>query len=104
MTAASSTSASVWPGPADGPIGALGGPDPPGGAPPQARLRAGFRHALADALAQLPERQRACWLLTQVEGLGQREAAIALRMTPDAVRGQVALARQSLVTSLEDWR
>ncbi|MEO3937701.1 RNA polymerase sigma factor [Dermatophilaceae bacterium Soc4.6] len=63
-----------------------------------------FRSALADALADLPERQRACWLLTQVEGLSQAEAAAALRMTPDAVRGQLARARQSLITTLEDWR
>lgn len=63
-----------------------------------------FRRALADALATLPPRQRAAWLLTQVEGLSQAEAAIALRMTPDAVRGQLARARQTLMTMLEDWR
>jgi len=62
------------------------------------------RSALVDALWQLPQRQRACWLLTQVEGLSQAEAAQALRMTPDAVRGQLARARQSLTTMLEDWR
>ncbi len=63
-----------------------------------------FRSALAEALADLPQRQRACWLLTQVEGLSQAEAAVALRMTPDAVRGQLGRARQSLITKLEDWR
>jgi len=63
-----------------------------------------FRSALAEALTDLPQRQRAAWLLTQVEGLTQAEAAVALRMTPDAVRGQLGRARQSLITKLEDWR
>ena len=63
-----------------------------------------FRRALATALAELPRRQRACWLLTQVEGLSQAEAAVALRMTPDAVRGQLGRARRALTEKLEDWR
>lgn len=63
-----------------------------------------FRADLAEALAGLPERQRASWLLTQVEGLSQAEAAVALRMTPDAVRGQVARARRALSERLEAWR
>ncbi len=63
-----------------------------------------FFTELAQALAALPDRQRAAWLLTQVEGLTTVEAAEALRMTPDAVRGQLARARVSLTQRLEAWR
>ncbi|MEO7061379.1 MAG: sigma-70 family RNA polymerase sigma factor [Lapillicoccus sp.] len=63
-----------------------------------------FLSDLAEALGQLSERQRAVWLLTQVEGLSTPEAAQALRMSADAVRGQLARARMSLTTRLEAWR
>ena len=37
-----------------------------------------FFTELAEARAALPDRQRAAWLLTQIEGLTTAEAAVAL--------------------------
>lgn len=60
--------------------------------------------ALDRALAELPARQRACWLLVDVEGLTQAETAEILRMTPAAVRGQLARGRRTLTHKMEAWR
>lgn len=60
--------------------------------------------ALDRALTQLPYRQRACWLLVELEGLSQVEAAQVLRIGPDAVRGQLFRARRSLEERMARWR
>ncbi|AJM78306.1 RNA polymerase sigma 70 [Rathayibacter toxicus] len=60
--------------------------------------------ALAAALAQLPESQRQCWLLREVGGESYGGIAEHLRLTPTAVRGKLARARESLVAAMEDWR
>lgn len=60
--------------------------------------------ALDRAMATLPPRQRACWLLTQVEGLSGPETAQVLGMTSDAVRGQIARARRRLREEMASWR
>ncbi|NHA70139.1 RNA polymerase sigma factor [Phycicoccus flavus] len=79
--------------------------DRPGpGDPLQAASDGELRRALEAALATLPERQRAVWLLVQVEGLSQAEVASALRTTPDAVRGLLARARRSLAERMGQWR
>ena len=59
--------------------------------------------ALDAALRRLPYRQRACWILVEVEGLTQPEVARALGMTPDAVRGQLFRARRALAASMAGW-
>lgn len=60
--------------------------------------------ALAQALAELPETQRQCWLLREVGGESYSEIAEHLGITATAVRGKLARARESLVVAMEDWR
>lgn len=54
-----------------------------------------LRAALEAALRTLPERQRSVWCSSEVEGLRPAGVAEVLRMTPDAVRGQLFRARLS---------
>ncbi|MGI8578679.1 MAG: RNA polymerase sigma factor [Nocardioidaceae bacterium] len=60
--------------------------------------------AIEQALTALPYRQRACWLLVEVEGMSQRETAEALSMSSGAVRGQVARASRTLAERMAQWR
>lgn len=60
--------------------------------------------ALDRALAELPYRQRACWLLAELEGLSHAEIAQVLRIGPDAVRGQLFRARRGLEERMARWR
>ncbi|MFC3689818.1 RNA polymerase sigma factor [Aquipuribacter hungaricus] len=60
--------------------------------------------ALDEALASLPYRQRACWLLAEIEGLPPREISEVLGMGPDVVRGQLARARRALEERMATWR
>lgn len=66
--------------------------------------RSDLLRALDRALAELPLRQRACWLLVEVEGMSQAETAEILHLTPDAVRGQLARGRRALREKMEEWR
>lgn len=52
--------------------------------------------AIADAIAGLPERQRAAIVLTYHEGLGNAETAAVLGTTRSAVETLLARAKQSL--------
>lgn len=63
-----------------------------------------LRQALDRALAELPYRQRACWLLVEVEQLTQAEVAQVLGISPDAVRGQLFRARRTLEERMARWR
>ena len=60
--------------------------------------------ALDRALLELPWRQRAAWLLREVEGLSYQEIAIALATTPTVIRGQLHRARATLATRMTRWR
>ncbi|MCI2957258.1 sigma-70 family RNA polymerase sigma factor [Agromyces atrinae] len=60
--------------------------------------------ALAAALRQLPETQRQCWVLREVGGESYDEIAEHLGTTTAAVRGALARARATLVTTMEEWR
>ncbi len=77
---------------------------PAAGDPHEQAADAELRHALHAALRALPERQRAVWVLVEVEGLSQPEAAEVLRTTPDAVRGQLFRARRALAERMRQWR
>lgn len=59
---------------------------------------------LALALAELPWRQRASWLLKEFEGLSYGEIAQILGTTPTVVRGQLHRARKALAARMEQWR
>lgn len=64
-------------------------------------------HMLADlqvALGHLPARQRACWLLREVEGLSYREIAEVLATSVPAVRGQLERARTGLAERMAQWQ
>ncbi|MFB9376657.1 RNA polymerase sigma factor [Kineococcus gynurae] len=60
--------------------------------------------ALDEALRLLPSRQRAAWILTEVEQLSYAETARVLATSPTAVRGLLERGRRTLATALADWR
>lgn len=72
--------------------------------PLQAASDSELRRALEAALRSLPDRQRTAWLLVEVEGMTQPEAALAMRTTPDTVRGLLERARRSLAERMRQWK
>lgn len=66
--------------------------------------QAEFLAALELALGELPYRQRACWLLKEVEGLSTTEVAESLSLSPGAVRGQLQRARRTLAERMLRWQ
>ncbi|MFI2105311.1 RNA polymerase sigma factor [Isoptericola sp. NPDC019693] len=60
--------------------------------------------ALELALADLPELQRACWILAEVERMSYADVARVQSTTVGAVRGAVHRARVNLERRLEPWR
>ena len=60
--------------------------------------------ALDLALHELPWRQRASWLLREIEGLSYEEIAEVLGTTVTVVRGQLHRARSSLAVRMRQWR
>lgn len=60
--------------------------------------------ALDAALLLLPERQRAVWILREVEDLSHAEIGSVLGASPTVVRGLLQRARASIAASLEEWR
>jgi RNA polymerase sigma-70 factor, ECF subfamily len=72
--------------------------------PVEPAVRTELLEALDAALAELPDRQRAVWLLREVEEMSYGEIAEVLATTPTVVRGQLARARVALQEKLEDWR
>lgn len=78
---------------------------PAGGSDPvEPAVRTELLEALDAALAELPDRQRAVWLLREVEEMSYIEISEVLATTPTVVRGQLARARVALQEKLEDWR
>ena len=65
---------------------------------------ASFLEELGVALAGLPERQRAAWLLHEVDGMTHVEIARILTVTPSAVRGHLTRARAALSERMSAWR
>lgn len=77
---------------------------PPEADPAVAAVHHEMLHALEAALLELPYRQRACWLLKDVEGLSQAEVGQVLRMSTDTVRGNLRRARLALRGRMRPWR
>ena len=73
------------------------------GAHDQASARE-FRLMLDLALLELPWRQRAVWLLREIEGLSYDEIADALHTTPSVVRGQLHRGRATLRVRMAQWQ
>lgn len=63
-----------------------------------------LREVLDLALLELPWRQRAAWLLREVEDLSYAEIAEILHTTPTVVRGQLHRARATLKVRMAQWR
>ncbi|PTR28669.1 RNA polymerase sigma-70 factor (ECF subfamily) [Rhodococcus sp. OK519] len=63
-----------------------------------------FMKALDGALWQLPPRQRASWVMREVESMTFPEIGRLLGLSPDAARGQHRRAAASLAVLLEEWR
>lgn len=76
----------------------------PGDDPEQVSAHLELWSALSLALAELPWRQRASWLLKEFEGLSYDEIAHILGTTTTVVRGQLHRARRSLAVRMEQWR
>jgi RNA polymerase sigma-70 factor (ECF subfamily) len=60
--------------------------------------------ALRVALARLPDEQRVCWVLRELEGLGYTEIAQITGATATAVRGRIHRARKELAEVMRSWR
>ena len=60
--------------------------------------------ALEVALSELPWRQRASWLLRELEGLPYEQIADILDTSPTVVRGQLHRARRTLAVRMAQWR
>jgi RNA polymerase sigma-70 factor, ECF subfamily len=59
---------------------------------------------LRAALAALPEPQRVCWLLREVDNCTYREVATITATSLDTVRGRIYRARQQLAEAMASWR
>ncbi|MFP5022186.1 RNA polymerase sigma factor [Pseudonocardia phyllosphaerae] len=60
--------------------------------------------ALAQALTTLPDEQRTCWVLRELEGLGYTEISQITGATETAVRGRIHRARTALAERMRAWR
>ncbi|WP_159500390.1 RNA polymerase sigma factor [Microbacterium sp. 18062] len=79
-------------------------PAPPDTAPPQrAEARAGVA-ALSEALQELPDIQRECWVLREIGGHSYEEIAEELDIPLSTVRGLLARARKYIIVRMEQWR
>lgn len=63
-----------------------------------------FLDALETALAELPPRQRAVWMLREIEELTFPQIGTILNLSPDAARGHHHRARSTLQQRLQQWR
>ena len=60
--------------------------------------------ALGRAVAGLPDEQRTCWVLRELEGLGYAEIAEITGAGETAVRGRIHRARTTLAEVMRAWR
>lgn len=60
--------------------------------------------ALGEALRELPDLQRQCWLLREVGGAAYDEIAEEVGVPASTVRGLLARARRHLMERMEAWR
>ncbi len=60
--------------------------------------------ALQAALNEIPWRQRAVWLLREVEGMAYEDIAAALELSIGSVRGHLHRGRRTLAERMARWR
>lgn len=82
----------------------VGRADPAVGDPADRVVQGEIWYALGLALTELPWRQRASWLLREIEGLSYEEIAAVLETSTTVVRGQLHRARSSLAVRMAQWR
>ncbi|GGG20094.1 putative RNA polymerase sigma factor [Rhodococcoides trifolii] len=63
-----------------------------------------FVSALEKALAELPPRQRASWVLREIEGMTFPQIGVALSLSADGVRGHHLRARNALSLRMARWK
>lgn len=71
--------------------------------PRRAEARAGVA-ALSDAINQLPDAQRQCWVLRELGDYSYEEIADELGIPVSTVRGLLARARKDIIVRMEQWR
>ncbi|WP_411284233.1 RNA polymerase sigma factor [Lapillicoccus sp.] len=77
----------------------------PAGDSPVSRLDGQeLRRDLSAALGELPWRQRASWVLAEMEGMTYAQIAAALGTNETVVRGQLHRARRTLAVRMAQWR
>lgn len=60
--------------------------------------------ALGAALRELPDEQRECWVLREINGSSYDEIAEQLGVPVSTVRGLLARARKYIIVRMEEWR
>lgn len=60
--------------------------------------------ALSEALRQLPDAQRQCWVLRELGDCSYAEIADELGVPESTVRGLLARARKDILVRMEQWR
>ena len=63
-----------------------------------------FLEAMEMALSELPPRQRAVWMLREIEGMTFPQIGTVLSLSPDGARGHHHRARATLRQRLAQWR
>lgn len=62
------------------------------------------QHSLDTLISNLPVDLRACWILSEVNGMTYPEASRALGIPVSTVRGRIARARHQLAEGMSQWR
>jgi RNA polymerase sigma-70 factor, ECF subfamily len=86
------------------PVEEIEAPAPAHDTPERAAERDAGMAALGRALARLPDEQRVCFVLRELEGLSYAEIASITGASEDAVRGRIHRARTRLAEVLRAWR
>ncbi|MGF0121688.1 MULTISPECIES: RNA polymerase sigma factor [unclassified Pseudoclavibacter] len=79
-------------------------PAPDDGSPTTNAQVALLSAALHVALSHLPEQQRRCWVLRELESLSYQDIADELELPVSTVRGAIARARKALAIAMAEWR
>ena len=79
-------------------------PDESSSAPDQAPAEQRLAAALARELAALPERQRTALMLCHRQGMSNRDAAVVLGVSVDALESLLARGRRTLRVALREYR
>jgi len=72
--------------------------------PASVLLQAELWEVLSVALGELPWRQRASWVLRELEDFSYEDIAVVLGTTPTVIRGQLHRARRSVAVRMDQWR